>query len=155
MSSSVPAQRLALVLLLRGLFPDAGVTYGRPVTLRNRMAWLGDARVTENVQPGTSGASRRSRRETVEVEVVLSCYVAGPVDQGDDAQMQATVAAYAMYDALEDHFRTLGVEPLAPGCMASIISSHDMTISPATDFEDVVRGWTCDITATVSTTATV
>jgi len=155
-SSSVPAQKRALVDLLRSLFPDAAVTYGRPNRLEAQMAWLGDTRVPTNSQPTSNGSTRRPRREEVEVEVVLSCYVAGDTDPADDAQMQATENAYVMLDALEDYFRAISTPPLATGCMPSIVSSHEAAQPvPATDSNDIIRGWTCDITATVSTTATV
>lgn len=155
MSSSVPAQKRALVSLLRELFPDAAVTYGQPTRLEAQMAWLGEARVT-NGQPTSNGSGRRPRREEVEVDAVLSCYVAGNADPSDDAQMQATDNAYVMLDALEEHFRTVGSAPLATGCMSTIISKHEASQPvPATDSNDIVRGWTCNITATVSTTATV
>lgn len=155
MSSSVPAQRLALVTVLRSVLPDAAVTYGRPTRLETRMAWLGVSRVPQNTQPTSSGNTRRSRREEVEVDVVLSCYVPGSPSEYDDAQQAATDGAYAMLDELDGYFRTVSSPPLAPGCMPSIVSSHESEILPVTDNTDTIRGWTCDITATVSTTATV
>lgn len=154
MSSSVPAQRLALVNLMRQLFPEDAVSYGRPVTLSSRMAHLGDARVS-NAQPSSGGGVTRTRREEVEVEVVLSAYVPGNPDANDDAQQNATEWAYEMLDQLETYFRTVASGPLIPKAFPSIVSSHEMTIAPAYDSNDVIVGWMCDITATVTTTATV
>lgn len=155
MSSSVPAQRLALVDLLRSLFPDDAVSYGRPVTLSARMAHLGQSRVPTNEQHSLNGSARRSRREQVENDVVLSAFIRGNPDVFDDAQRQATESAYEMLDALEDHFRSAASPPLATGCMPSIVSSHEMEILPAYGSNEIIVGWTCDITATVSTTATI
>ena len=154
MSSAIPAQRLALVDLLRGLYPDGAVTYGPPVDLSAQMAYINRATIAENGQPTTSGAAVRSRRETSEIEVVLSCYVPGNPGPLDDAQQSVCESAYAMYDALEDHFRGRDNAPLTPGSFPSVVTRGEDQIYPA-ERGGVILGWICDVTATVTTTANV
>lgn len=152
--SSFAAQKRAMLPILRSIFPDAAVTYSRPVRLETQMAWLGDARFTSG-QPTSNGNGRRPRREDVELDVILSYYRAGNPDDTDDAQAEAEAGAADMLTELDTYFRTVANPVLLPGCSPSIVSSGDSTINPVTDRADVIVGWSCDITATISTTATV
>lgn len=155
MSSSVPAVKRALALKLRDLFPEAGTTYGPPTEYPNEMAAVGDAR-SEVTQPTTGGATR-SRDEVVETQVILSCYVPGPErNSGDEVfeenpSYRADLAAYAMLDALEDHFRDPTVQTLGGLVREAMITSHEGTLLLITDDQNNVTGRVSEITATVRT----
>lgn len=154
--SAVPALRLALVELLRRLYPLATITYGPPMQLADRMAYINAARIPTNTQPTVSGGLRRSRDETAEIDVVLSCFLPGDPGSIDDAQRQVCEAAYGMYDELEAYFRDRDAEPLTPTSRDAIVDHADDQVYPATDTEEdgaeTVIGWICDVTATVTTT---
>jgi hypothetical protein len=154
--SAVPAIRRALIGLLGGLYRDAQVTYGPPVQLAARMAYINAARIPTNIQPTTSGGPRRSRDETAEVDVVLSCFRPGDTASVDDAQQQVSDDAWAMYATLENHFRSRDAAPLTPASRDAIADHADEQIYPAIDTDEdgteVTIGWICDITVTVTTT---
>jgi hypothetical protein len=154
-SSGIPAQKRALVSLLRDLFPDAGVSYGPPTKTVNDMAYCGGVQV-DNSTP-TAGGPRRSREEVAAHQVILSKYVPGtsadndsqPVE--DDAQQAATEGAYEMLDVLEDHFRVHLTAPLDGTAYTAIVSGHELTEYKITNTSGAVTGRVGEITATVTT----
>ena len=155
MSSSVPAVKRALTLKLRDLFPEAGTTYGPPTAYPNEMAYVGDTRV-EVAQPTTGGATR-SRDEVVETQIILSCYVPGPeLNSGDEVieenpSYRADLAAYAMLDALEDHFRNITDPTLGGIVREAMITTHEGAVRFITDDDNSIIGRVSEITATVRT----
>lgn len=155
MSSSVPAVTRALTLLLRDLFPEAGISYGPPTNYPDSMAAVVGARA-EGVEPTTGGATR-SRDETVYSTIKLSVFEPGPTGDtsaeqiDDNPAVVATAGAYAMYDALEDHFRDITVPTLSGLVREAIITDHELELIASTDTKNVVTGRIAEITATVRT----
>lgn len=155
MSSGVPAQKRALVALLRELFPDAGVSYGPPTRTTNHMAYCGGVQV-DNGTP-TAGGPRRSREEVANHQVMLSVFAPGTSDDNDsqpaedDAQQVATEGAYEMLDVLEDHFRQHLTGPLDGTAYTAIVSGHELAEYKITNTSGAVTGRVGEITATVTT----
>ena len=97
----------------------------------------------------TAGGSRRSREESAEVEMVVSCYRPGDTD---DAQQEAAAAAWAMADTLHDHLRVRGNETLGGICREAWISewSDDDGGYRLTDAGGLITGRATDITITIT-----
>lgn len=158
--STAPAQKKEMVARLRELYPEAGVSYALPATFPNDCAYLGAVRV-ETSQP-TEGGFRRSRRETASLQVIFSCYRPGLAADSnggafldDEAGVRADEAAFQMLDALEDDFRTRGTDPLGGLVMTAIVSDFEADTQPVTDERGAIVGYVCELTATVTTTATI
>ncbi len=156
--SAIPALREAIVGLLREALPDARVNYG-PTELEDQpvqVAYIKAARIVRNGMAGVSGGSRRSRDEEVEIDVALSFFTAGDTESSDDAQAESVAGAYAMYDALEDVFRSRESQPLVLGSRLEHIESASDEILPAVEDDGengtFITGWICDVTATINTT---
>ncbi len=145
--SAVPAIKSALLARLRTLFPDAMVSYGPPQSLADEMASVAGASVRH--ERPTVGGPTRSREETADVSVILSCAVAGDGESWDDAQQQATEAAYRMLDVLEDHFRDRSHATLGGACRDAIVSSHELA-EYKTDADGYAAGRIGEITATIT-----
>ena len=150
MTSAVPALKLALRDLLRGLYYDAQVTYGPPTNLADRMAAVGNASV-EHERP-TAGGPSRSREEVAAIEVILSCASAGDSGTGpyDDTQQAATEAAYEMLDTLVEHFRDRTAQTLGGACRDANVSAHELAEYTTTDPDGFVTGRVGEITATIT-----
>lgn len=152
--SAVPAIKVALRTLLTDLFPEAVVCYGppQPQAMSDQMASVGNASVVH--ERPTAGGQSRSREETAEVQVILSCAVAGDGESYDNAQQLATEAAYAMFDILEDHFRDRNASTLGGVARDAIVSRHELNEYHATRQEGpqvVIVGRIGEITATITT----
>ena len=149
--SGIPKLRVAIIDLLRGLYPtDVQITYGPPTDLAERMIYIDGTRIPTNANPTRGGGARRSVDETSEIDVIFSAYVAGianPELSEDDAQRRASDTAWAMYDELQDHFRSPSSAPLTPGARDPWITEVKEEIYPAGDDS----GWICDVTATITT----
>lgn len=157
--STAPAQKAALISRLRDLYPDAGVSYAMPSTFPNDCVYLGAVRV-ENAMP-TEGGQRRSRREAVSLSVVFSCYRPGlsagngSVSLAEDAAVSADEAAFAMVARLEDDFRDRSRDLLDGLVMTAIVSDLDVNTEPVADERGAVIGYVCELTAIITTTATI
>lgn len=147
MTSAVPALKRALRDVLRQLFPDARVSYGPPQSLADVMAAVTTASVRH--ERPTAGGPTRSREEIADIEVVLSCFTAGDGESWDDAQQEATEAAYDMLDVLEDHFRDRTAATLGGACRDAIVSSHELA-EYKTDADGYASGRIGEITATIT-----
>lgn len=146
--SAVPAIKSALMTMLAELYPEAIVSYGPPQTLADQVVSVGNASV-EHERP-TAGGQTRSREETADVEVILSCAVPGDNESIDNAQRQATEAAYVMLDTLETHFRDRHNRTLDGACRDAIVSRHELNEYHATDPEGYTSGRVGEITATIT-----
>lgn len=147
MSSAVPALKVKLRDLLRGLFPDARVSYGPPQSLADQMASVAGASVRH--ERPTAGGATRSREEVADIQVILSIAVPGDGESWDDAQQAATEGAYAMLDVLEDHFRDRTAATLGGACRDAIVSSHEL-VEYKTDADGYAAGRIGEITATIT-----
>ena len=146
--SAVPALKLALRDLLRDLYPDAVITYGPPQNLADTVASVLGAQV-EHDRP-TVGGPRRAVEETANLTVVLSCAAAGDGESWDDAQQEATEAAYEMLDVLVEHFRDRDHQTLGGVCRDAIVSSHELAEYKTPDPDGYARGRIGEITATIT-----
>ena len=147
MSSAVPALKVKLRDLLRGLFPDARVSYGPPQSLADQMASVAGASVRH--ERPTAGGATRSREEIADIQVILSIAVPGDGESWDDAQQAATEGAYAMLDVLEDHFRDRTAATLGGACRDAIVSSHELA-EYKTDADGYAAGRIGEIIATIT-----
>lgn len=132
------------------LFPDAQVSYGppQPNMLVDQVASV----IGATVQHGrpTVGGPTRSREETADMRVILSCASAGDGESWDNAQQWATEGAYAMLDALEDHFRDRTRATLDGACRDAIISSHELDEYFTTNDTGTITGRVGEIAATIT-----
>jgi hypothetical protein len=146
--SAVPALKVALLALLRSLYPEAAVSYGPPQLLTDVMASVGDAEV-EHERP-TAGGPTRSREEVADIEVILSCAAHGDGESLEDAQREATEAAYGMLAVLETHFRDRAAATLGGACRDALVRTHKLAEYVSTDPDGYVTGRVGEITATVT-----
>lgn len=152
MASSAPGVKSALKSVLEGLFPAPTlVSYGAPGQYQPDEI-VGVLNQRTAVSRPTMGTAR-SREEVVETDVVFSIFAPGDETQ----QVVATERAYAMGEALADHFRTKPNETLSGACREAWVSGHSLlearVVSP--DDNTTVLGRTAELTVTVTSYARV
>ncbi len=143
MTAPVLAVKAALVDRLTALFPQADTAYGLPGTPETAfVAFVGNASV-EVTQP-TMGGTRRSRDHAIELEVILSAWLAG----GPEVQQEASEAVLTMLETLDNDLRTPGHETLDGACRHAWVTRYDLTEDPEDDGQDAGRR--ADVLATVT-----
>ncbi len=151
MSSAIPALKAALRDVARDLWPDAQ-TYRAvpPIDKPRDLAVIGDARATIT-RPTTGGASR-SREESAEVELIVSCYRPVGLDRLDDdgVQLVASMAAWAMLDQLHNWLRIRGNETLGGVCRDAWVSETEDHDYPLLTDDGLLAGRCTDITITIT-----
>lgn len=121
MSSAAPTAKAALVAALQAALGSAVlVTYGPPGPNQPD-----DIVAVMDVRGGQVMATmgNRSREETLDIDVVISCYRGG----GTEVQQTVTERAYALMASLEVYLKT--TDPSIGGTVRSNagITTHDMT----------------------------
>lgn len=145
MSSSLLAVKDAVKAACDSLFPDDLVTFGHPgyaAGLPDNIVAVRNARST--VEEGPMGRARRATDETVEVDVVISCW------SGTRSQRDVTVTASGYLDLLTDYCATSATTALggAGGCLWSLVSSWELVETE--DPEDIAQGRIAEIAVTVT-----
>lgn len=150
MSSAVPALKAALREVAVQLWPNAKTYRAVPQLDKPAdLAVIGDARTT--ISRPTTGGAKRSREESAEVDLIVSCYRPLSLDGMDDdgVQLVASMAAWAMVDKLHDYLRKRGNETLGGVCRDAWVSDTKDSDYALTD-DGLVAGRCCDITITIT-----
>lgn len=144
--SAIPALKAALTAVARDLWPAAKTTLGPPsVDAPQDLAVVEAARAT--ITKPTAGGARRSREESAEIDIIVSCYRPGDDDR---AQMAASAAAWAMVDQLEDYLRVRGQETLGGICRDAWVSEYTDRDYRLLDEQGYATGRACDVTITIT-----
>lgn len=137
----------ALHTLLGALVgPGTLVSYGPPGTHQppDIVAVMGQR---QSLAVGPMSPQRR-QDETVETDVVVSCFRSG----GPEAQQVATEAAYALGSLILDHFKSAPNETLGGACREARVTAGELVESVAAPMSGAgVAGRTADLTLTVVT----
>lgn len=144
MSSAAPAIKAALVAVLAGVVDaDTLVSYGQPGTYQpDDIVAVLDVSSASERDPQTLD---RSRTETVNVTVTVSCYRGG----GTEVQQTVTERAYALLALVESYVKT--TNPTLGGIVwgDAVVIAHDLAEAAAPD------GRVAEIAATVQLHATI
>ena len=142
MPSKAPLVKAALLTVCQNLYAQpVQVAYGHPGTdLEDDIVSVAGARSTQEL---ATLATTRPREETLEVDVVFSCFRGG----GPESQQVATERAYALLGQLEDHLKTTDYT-LSGTARLARVTSHDLVESDDPDL--LALGRISEITAVVT-----
>ncbi len=142
MPSKAPAAKAAVYAACASLFSDpVQVVYGHPGT--NQEDDIVAVRGVRSLQDVATMGTGRAREETLEIEVVFSCYRGG----GEEAQQVATERAYALLGLLEDHLQTTDY---TLGGVVRLARVTESTLAESDDPDVLAMGRVAEIAATVT-----
>jgi hypothetical protein len=144
-TTNANAFKVALVAAIRSVVdPAVLVTYGHP-GMANEADMIGVSRVTSTQAVATLGTNR-SREETLTVEVQISCYRRGGVEQ----ELVAGAQAYALLGLIERQVRM--VDTTVGGTVRQcFLTSHEA--DGETDPVELAEGRCIEIVATFTAQA--
>lgn len=142
MTSAAPTIKAALVAELQALYAaPVVVSYGHPgADVEDDMVAVMDIRSTQEV---ATLSPMRKREETLDVDVVISCFRGG----GPEAQQVATERAYALLALLESWVQGDGYT-IGGTVRLGLLSRYDL--AEATDPDILALGRVAEITATLT-----
>lgn len=142
MGSTAPRVKVALLAELQSLYTaPVQVVYGPPGTdQEDDIVCVGNARSTQDL---ATMSPQRRREETLDVDVIVSCFRGG----GIESQQPVTERAYELLAELEDHLQGAGYD-LGGTVRLARVTSHELV--EAADPEILVKGRVSEITATVT-----
>lgn len=120
---------------------DLYVSFGQPSPGREEDDILAFTGLRSQEEPGPISATRRTRNEHVELDVVVSCWRAG---EADDDKVP-TDAVYAYLRRLEQHVRVTDTT-LGGACLWCFLDSHQST--GVADRATLAKGRLVEATAT-------
>ncbi len=142
MPSKVPLVKAALLTVCQSLYAQPiQVAYGHPGTdLEDDIVSIQGARSSQDI---ATLATTRPREETVDIDVVFSCFRGG----GPEVQQVATERAYALLGLLEDYLKTTDYT-LSGTARLARVTSHDLMESDDPDL--LALGRISEVTAVVT-----
>lgn len=142
MGSTAPQIKLALLAELDALYSaPVQVVYGPPgPEQEDDIVCVGNARSSQEL---ATMSPQRRREETVDVDVIVSCYRGG----GTESQQPVTERAYALLADLEDHLQGAGYD-LGGAVRLARVTSHELVEAAEPDV--LAKGRVSEITATVT-----
>ena len=142
MGSSAPRVKLALLAELEALYAaPVQVVYGPPgPDQEDDIVCVGNARSNQDL---ATMSPQRRREETLDVDVIVSCYRGG----GTESQQSVTERAYALLADLEDHLQGAGYD-LGGVVRLARVTSHELV--EAADPDVLAKGRVSEITAVVT-----
>lgn len=142
MGSTAPQVKLALLAELEALYSaPVQVVYGPPgPDQEDDIVCVGNARSSQDL---ATMSPQRRREETLDIDVIVSCYRGG----GIESQQPVTERAYALLADLEDHLQGAGYD-LGGVVRLARVTSHELV--EAADPDVLAKGRVSEITATVT-----
>lgn len=142
MGSSAPLVKAALLADLQALYTaPVQVVYGPPgPDQEDDIVCVGNARSNQDL---ATMSPQRKREETVDVDIIVSCYRGG----GTESQRPVTERAYALLALLENHLQGTGYD-LSGAVRLARVTSHELV--EAADPDVLAKGRVSEITAVVT-----